>query len=236
MCPCPCRRRGPKAPTPPPDPLEEVLPSMPLFASGNQKEKSVGVIPLQTGKDHFVQGGGTYSGGGFAPPARPPSPNQTFADGLTRRDQDEPPDPDPKWLPAPSPADAILAEEVYPTADWPGPLPTPADMPATEFDTADRSLPAPDPEDLPDVMPDDSVSQAGRKPPTCRRDLDLEDYRRDHGTRISNQKSNKRRNRHKSEQQNRQDVEHQRRRVPQSRTLSPPLPRRTAIDSHTGPQ
>merc|ERR1711860_118208 len=84
-----------------------------------------GVKPLNPEKPHFTQGGDNQSGGGLPPPVRPPSPNQTFADGLAWRDYEDPMDPDPRGPPALNPADAILAEEVYPTADWPGHLPMP---------------------------------------------------------------------------------------------------------------
>ena len=53
-----------------------------------------------------------------------------------------------------NPADAILAEEVYPTADWPGHLPMPADIPAFDSDVADRTPQALDPAELPEILPD----------------------------------------------------------------------------------
>ena len=91
-----------------------------------------------------------------------------------------------------TPADAI-------TADW--------DDPAIEFS---------------DVHPADSVSQAGPRPTTLCHDLDVEDYRRDHGVRISSRKSEMRRNRHRSAQHDRRYHEMQQRRAPTADSPSPP--------------
>ena len=209
---------------------------MPLTAGGNPRKRSGGVKPLTPEKPHFAQGGETHSGGGFAPPVRPPSPNQTFADGLTRRDQDEPPDPDPRWPPVLNPADAILTEEVYPTADWPGHLPMPADIPAFDSDIADRSPQALDPVELPDILPDDSVSQAGQKPPQHRQDLDLEDYRQDHGSRQSLRKTERRRNHHRSEQNQHRHAEYQKRRItPNPIPVGPADPPFSAVRARSDP-
>ena len=92
-----------------------------------------------------------------------------------------------QWSPEPmfqTPADAIIADWDYPTAE-------PSD-----------------------VHPDDSVSQAGRKLTAPRHDLDVEDYRRDHGIRISSRKHDIRRNRHRSAQHDRRYLEMQQRRAP----------------------
>ena len=61
-------------PLKPPDPLEELLPALPLTAGGNLRKRSGGVKPLTPEKPHFAQGGETHSGGGFAPPCTPPVP------------------------------------------------------------------------------------------------------------------------------------------------------------------
>ena len=214
--------RNPR-PLKPPDPLEELLPALPLNAGENPKKRSGGVKPLNPEKSHFAQGGENQSGGGLPPPVRPPSPNQTFADGLAWRDYEDP--LDPRGPPVLNPADAILAEEVYPTADWPGHLPMPADIPVFDSDVADKMPQALDPAELPEILPDDSVSQAGQKQPPNRRDLDVEDYHQDHGTRHSRRKLDQRRNRHRSGQIQHRYAEHQKRRSsPNPPTIDPVHP------------
>ena len=120
------------------------------------------------------------------PPFRPPSPNQTFADGLILRGQEEAPDPNPLRPLLQMPADVVLADEDYPTAEWPGISPETAEMPEICTETVKMPESRPEIAELPKVCPDDSASQAGRKLTTRHHDLDLEDYRQDHGTRMSN--------------------------------------------------
>ena len=227
---------GGSGPLKPLDPLEEALPAMPPFSNGEHREKSGGAMPLQTGEGHFVQGGYAPSGGGFAPPARPPSPNQTFADGLARREQDEPPDPAPDWRPISSPADATPADEVYPTAEWPGQTTSPAE--GLDFGLGCMEPPNQMSEfpELPDVQPYDSVSQTGWRLPQPHRELDIEDYHQDHGTRHSLRKTEQRRNRHRSEQTQHRQFEYQKRRaIPDDEHEDPTIPSPTAVRPHSDP-
>ena len=183
---------------PPPDPVEEALPPHPPIAFGGMAPQGEEFIPPQRAKrtrgegpsapdePQFIQGGETQSGGGLMPPFRPPSPNQTFADGLILRGQEEAPDPNPLRPLLQMPANVVLADEDYPTAEWPGISPETAEMPEICTETVKMPESRPEIAKLPKVCPDDSVSQAGRKLTTRHHDLDLEDYRQDHGTRMSN--------------------------------------------------
>ena len=155
---------------------------------------------------------------------------------MTRREQDEPPDPGPDWLPDPSPADAVLADEVYPTAEWPGQTTMPAEGPDFGLSCMDPPNQASEFTEIPDVQPYDSVSQAGWKPPRHHRDLDLEDYHQDHGTRHSIRKTEQRRNRHRSEQNQHRHIEHQKRRAIQdTESGNPASPPPTAVRPSSDP-
>ena len=76
------------------------------------------------------------------------------------------------------------------------------------------------------------MSQAGKKLTAPARDLDLEDYRQDHGTRMSHRKHDLRRNRHRSAQQDRRHLELQQHRA--SPAPSPP-PTASRANSDPGP-
>ena len=104
-----------------------------------------------------------------------------------------------------TPADAIIADWEYPTAE-------PSD-----------------------VHPDDSVSQAGRKPTAQHHDLDVEDYRRDNGIRMSSRRHHIRRNSHRSAQQDRRYLEMQQRRVVLEIRPSPPPLIASRATSDLGP-
>ena len=179
-------RGGEQSPQNPPDSVEELLPPHPPIACGEPGKRTRGEDPPAPEEPHFIQGEEPIQGEDYPPPpVRLLSPNQTFADGLILQNQEEPPDPDPLWPLLQMPVNAILANEDYPTAEWPGNTPSPAEQPGVDTETVEMPDPPPEIAEFPEVCPDDSVSQAGRKPPNLRRELDLEDYRQDHGSRIS---------------------------------------------------
>jgi hypothetical protein len=203
------------------DPLEEPLPPPPPrpvveTAPPSRAKRRREPPPVDPEAPRRPPGGRTRSDPSNTPgkvertpgvfPPPPPSRNPTFAGGLLTDGHDEPPDP---WFPGSvlqHPADAIIA-------DW--------------------ECLAPDP---PDVRPEDSVSQAGqRRPPPARHDLDVEDYRRDHGTRMSRRKDETRRNRHRSAQHDRRYVEMQQRRAPPADPPSPPPSAPSRANSDPGP-
>jgi hypothetical protein len=66
-------------------------------------------------------------------------------------------------------------------------------------------------------------------------DLDVEDYRRDHGTRMSRRKDETRRNRHRSAQHDRRYLEMQQRRAPPADPPSPPPSAPSRANSDPGP-
>ena len=173
-------RGGEQSTRPPPDPVEELLPPHPPIACGGMTSQGEEFNPPQRAKrtrgespsapddPQFIKGGGTHSGGRLTHSLRPPFPNQTFADGLILRSQEEAPDPDPLWPLLQMPADVILANEDYPTAEWPGISPETAERPEIYTETVKIPESPPEIAEFPEVCPDDSVSQAGRKPPNGR--------------------------------------------------------------------
>ena len=79
------------------------------------------------------------------------------------------------------------------------------------------------------------MSQAGRKPTVHHHDLDIEDYRRDNGIRMSGRKHDIRRNRNRSAQQDRRYIEMQQRRAFPASQPSPPPSIASRATSDPGP-